>query len=498
MKPRSAGPLLPFSWARQHGVLAVDGQHGIQIYCHPDTSHAALMEAYRCLPGEPALARLEAEAFDQRLVAHYQQESGQAQKMIDDLGGELDFYALAEELPQQQDLLDEQDDAPIIRLINALLSEAIKERASDIHIETYESELVIRFRIDGALRRILAPQRKLAALLVSRIKVMSKLDIAEKRVPQDGRMALKVGGRAIDVRVSVMPASHGERVVMRLLDKQGVRLELPSLGMAPAHQQALLRLIRQPHGIILVTGPTGSGKSTTLYTLLSQINDEQRNIMTIEDPVEYELAGIAQTQVNPKVDMTFARGLRALLRQDPDVVLIGEIRDGETAQIAVQASLTGHLVLSTLHTNTAIGAVTRLRDMGVEPFLLSSSLSGVLAQRLVRRLCPQCREPYALPDAQRRLLGLPPTQAVTCWRPLGCEACSGQGYHGRIGLHELLVLDEPMRMAIHRGDGELDIAKLAAERYLPLRQDGIAKMCAGETSLEEVLRVTREGDGDEV
>ncbi|WP_440501016.1 GspE/PulE family protein, partial [Serratia nevei] len=282
------------------------------------------------------------------------------------------------------------------------------------------------------------------------------------------------------------------------LDKQGVRLELPSLGMAPAHQQALLRLIRQPHGIILVTGPTGSGKSTTLYTLLSQINDEQRNIMTIEDPVEYELAGIAQTQVNPKVDMTFARGLRALLRQDPDVVLIGEIRDGETAQIAVQASLTGHLVLSTLHTNTAIGAVTRLRDMGVEPFLLSSSLSGVLAQRLVRRLCPQCREPYALPDAQRRLLGLPPTQAVTCWRPLGCEACGGQGYHGRIGLHELLVLDEPMRMAIHRGDGELDIAKLAAERYLPLRQDGIAKMRAGETSLEEVLRVTREGDGDEV
>ena len=239
-------------------------------------------------------------------------------------------------------------------------------------------------------------------------------------------MALKVGGRAIDVRVSVMPASHGERVVMRLLDKQGVRLELPSLGMAPAHQQALLRLIRQPHGIILVTGPTGSGKSTTLYTLLSQINDEQRNIMTIEDPVEYELAGIAQTQVNPKVDMTFARGLRALLRQDPDVVLIGEIRDGETAQIAVQASLTGHLVLSTLHTNTAIGAVTRLRDMGVEPFLLSSSLSGVLAQRLVRRLCPQCREPYALPDAQRRLLGLPPTQAVTCWRPLGARPAAGR------------------------------------------------------------------------
>lgn len=498
MKRNSSGHLLPFSWARQQGVLAVAGLNGIEIYYHHQTTHEALMEAYRCLPDEPLLVKLDVEEFERRLVTYYQQESGHARKMIEDLGGELDFYALAEELPQQQDLLDEQDDAPIIRLINALLSEAIKERASDIHIETYESELVIRFRIDGTLRRILAPQRKLAALLVSRIKVMSKLDIAEKRVPQDGRMSLKIGGRAIDVRVSVMPASHGERVVMRLLDKHGVKLELPSLGMAPAHQQALMRLIRQPHGIILVTGPTGSGKSTTLYTLLNQINDEQRNIMTIEDPVEYELAGIAQTQVNPKVDMTFARGLRALLRQDPDVVLIGEIRDGETAQIAVQASLTGHLVMSTLHTNTAIGAITRLRDMGVEPFLLSSSLSGVLAQRLVRRLCPQCCEPYALSEAQLCLLGLPLTQPVTCWRPVGCDACGGQGYRDRIGLHELLVLDQPMRMAIHRGDSEVDIARLAASGYQPLRQDGIAKMRAGETSLEEVLRVTREGDDDEV
>ncbi|MBL3525161.1 type II secretion system ATPase GspE [Serratia plymuthica] len=498
MTPNPSGHLLPFAWARQHGVLAVAEQSDTLLYCHQKTAQAALMEAYRCLPGEPMLVRLEPEIFEQKLVAYYQQEAGHAQKMIDDLGGELDFYTLAEELPEQQDLLDEQNDAPIIRLINAMLSEAIKARASDIHIETYESELVIRFRIDGALQRILAPQRKLAVLLVSRIKVMSKLDIAEKRVPQDGRMTLKVGGRAIDVRVSVMPASHGERVVMRLLDKNSVRLDLPSLGMTQERQQALMRLIQQPHGIILVTGPTGSGKSTTLYTLLNQINDENRNIMTIEDPVEYELSGIAQTQVNPKVDMTFARGLRALLRQDPDVVLIGEIRDGETAQIAVQASLTGHLVLSTLHTNTAIGAITRLRDMGVEPFLLSSSLSGVLAQRLVRRLCPQCREPYALSDRQRRAFGLPVDQGVTCWRPLGCNACSGQGYLGRIGLHELLVLDEPMRLAIHRGDSEIDIMRLAASRYQSLRQDGIAKMSAGETSLEEVLRVTREGDGDEV
>lgn len=493
-----SGHLLPFFWARQHGVLAVAQAHGIALYCRRQTTLDALMEAYRCLPGEPLPVQLEEEVFEQKLVAHYQQETGHAQKMIEDLGSELDFYTLAEELPEQQDLLDEQNDAPIIRLINAMLSEAIKERASDIHIETYESELVIRFRIDGALRRILAPQRKLSALLVSRIKVMSKLDIAEKRVPQDGRMTLKVGGRAIDVRISVMPASHGERVVMRLLDKSSVRLDLPSLGMTPDRQQALLRLIQQPHGIILVTGPTGSGKSTTLYTLLNQINDENRNIMTIEDPVEYELSGVAQTQVNPKVDMTFARGLRALLRQDPDVVLIGEIRDGETAQIAVQASLTGHLVLSTLHTNTAIGAITRLRDMGVEPFLLSSSLSGVLAQRLVRRLCPQCRQPYALSERQRQSVDWPAEQSPICWRPMGCDACGGQGYRGRIGLHELLLLDEAMRLAIHRGDSEIDIKRLAASRYQSLRQDGIAKMSAGETSLEEVLRVTREGDGDEV
>ena len=372
--------------------------------------------------------------------------------------------------------------------IAELLAFSVKNKASDLHLSAGLPPMI---RVDGDVRRINIPaldHKQVHALVYDIMSDKQRRDY-EEFLEVDFSFEIPSLAR---FRVNAFNQNRGAGAVFRTIPSEVLTLE--DLACPPIFRE----LIDQPQGLILVTGPTGSGKSTTLYTLLNQINDEQRNIMTIEDPVEYELAGIAQTQVNPKVDMTFARGLRALLRQDPDVVLIGEIRDGETAQIAVQASLTGHLVLSTLHTNTAIGAVTRLRDMGVEPFLLSSSLSGVLAQRLVRRLCPHCREPYALPDAQRRQLGLASTRALTCWRPIGCEACGGQGYRGRIGLHELLVLDEPMRRAIHRSDGELDIARLAGERYQPLRQDGIAKMCAGETSLEEVLRVTREGDGDEV
>lgn len=489
---------IPFAWARQHRVVLSQDQQGNTLWCTHGINPLVLAELLRLLPGESHLMLLDDAEFEKKLLQKYQQESGNAQRMMEDLGSELDFYTLAEELPEQQDLLDEQDDAPIIRLINAMLSEAIKERASDVHIETYENELLIRFRIDGVLKKILTPQRQLAALLVSRIKVMSKLDIAEKRVPQDGRITLKIAGRAIDVRVSVLPASHGERVVMRLLDKGSVSLDLPHLGMDQGALASLLRLIALPHGILLVTGPTGSGKSTTLYSLLNQINDGHRNIMTIEDPVEFELNGISQTQVNPKVDMTFARGLRALLRQDPDVVLIGEIRDSETAQIAVQASLTGHLVLSTLHTNTAIGAITRLRDMGVEPFLLASSLSGVLAQRLLRRLCPYCRESYLLSPAQCELLQLPSAPPLHAWRAAGCEHCHGQGYRGRLAIHELLLVNEPVRKAIHQQESELYIEQLLGERRQTLRQDGIRKMLMGETSLEEVLRATGEESHGEI
>ncbi|EES0958292.1 Flp pilus assembly complex ATPase component, partial [Escherichia coli] len=383
-------PLLPFSFSRTQRILLLREQEGNRVFCMEDTPASALLEVRRVAEGPLNVTTVSAEAFEKQLVSSYQRDSDEARQMMAEIGNEMDFYTVAGELPDREDLLDANDDAPIIRLINAMLTEAIKEKASDIHIETYERHLQVRFRIDGVLREILRLHRNLASLLISRIKVMARLDIAEKRVPQDGRMVLRIGGRAVDVRVSTLPSNHGERIVLRLLDKNSVSLDLAALGMSQQNQRHIDALIRRPHGIILVTGPTGSGKSTTLYAALSLLNPRDRNIMTVEDPVEYELDGISQTQVNPKVDMTFARSLRAILRQDPDVVLVGEIRDGETAQIAVQASLTGHLVLSTLHTNSAAGALSRLQDMGIPPFLLSTSLLAVLAQRLVRTLCPRC------------------------------------------------------------------------------------------------------------
>lgn len=481
---------LSYAWARQHHALLTGEENRRTLWCRQDVSLATLAELARLLAEDIPLCLLDESAFEQKLLEHYQQGGSNTQKTMDDLGKELDFYSLAQALPATQDLLDEQDDAPIIRLLNAMLSEAIKERASDIHIETYDCELVIRFRIDGVLKTILKPRHQLAALLTSRIKVMSKLDIAEKRIPQDGRITLKIGGRSVDVRVSVLPTNHGERVVMRLLDKSSVSLDLGKMGVRSLELAALTRLVHQPHGVILVTGPTGSGKSTTLYALLMQINDGNRNIMTIEDPVEFELKGISQTQVNTRVDMTFARGLRALLRQDPDVVLLGEIRDTETAHIAVQASLTGHLVLSTLHTNTAIGAITRLRDMGIEPFLLASSLTGILAQRLVRKLCPHCRQPYALSAEQAHSIQLSPEIEPVAWRPVGCEKCHGLGYRGRLGIHELLLIDDAIRKAIHLHSSEQEIEQLCGDARHTLRQDGVRKLLMGETSIEEVLRVT--------
>ena len=412
--------------------------------------------------------------------------------MMEDIGNEVDLFSLADELPQTEDLLAGDDDAPIIKLINAMLSEAIKEGASDIHIETFEQELVIRFRVDGVLKEVLKPNRKLASLLVSRIKVMAKLDIAEKRIPQDGRISLRIAGRAVDVRVSTMPSSFGERVVLRLLDKNNARLNLEDLGMTERNRELFADLISKPHGIILVTGPTGSGKSTTLYAGMSQINSRDRNILTVEDPIEYEIPGIGQTQVNTKVDMTFARGLRAILRQDPDVVMVGEIRDLETAQIGVQASLTGHLVMSTLHTNTAAGAITRMEDMGVEPFLLSSSLLGVLSQRLVRTLCNSCKEGHIADERECQLLGVNPAEPPTIYRAVGCEECNFNGYRGRTGIHELLVVDETIREMIHSGKGEQSVEKYIRKHSPSIRQDGCNRVLAGRTTLEEVLRVTRE------
>ncbi|PXB03920.1 MULTISPECIES: type II secretion system ATPase GspE [Pectobacterium] len=485
-------PILPFAYARSQQILLLQRENdaNLQTICVAQTPPSALLEARRIAGCSLKIERVTEDEFERQLVISYQRDSEEARRLMEDIGNEMDFYTLVEELPDSDDLLDADDDAPIIRLINAMLTEAIKNKASDIHIETYERYLLIRFRVDGVLREILRPQRKLASLLVSRIKVMAKLDIAEKRIPQDGRMALRVGGRAIDVRVSTLPSNYGERVVLRLLDKNSVKLDLELLGMSERNRQLLDSLIHRPHGIILVTGPTGSGKSTTLYAALSRLNASERNIMTVEDPIEYELEGIGQTQVNTKVDMTFARGLRAILRQDPDVVLVGEIRDGETAQIAVQASLTGHLVLSTLHTNSALGALSRLQDMGVEPFLLSTSLLGVLAQRLVRTLCSDCSQPQPVDPVQAEQMGIAP--GTLLHNPVGCPQCSFTGYRGRIGIHELVLINDDVRAAIHRSDGEMAIAQILGGSRTTIRQDGLDKVLAGLTTWEEVIRVTKE------
>ncbi len=482
----------PFMFAKRHGVLVAGEEGGKVVVIHTANIDPVAVVELRRLMGQPLKLQLvDQETFDSQLAATYEQDSNEAMLMMGDIGGDMDLMQVAEHLPEPEDLLESEDDAPIIRLINALLTEAVKENASDIHIEPFENRLVVRFRVDGVLREVLEPQRVLAPLLVSRIKVMARLDIAEKRLPQDGRISLPVAGRAVDIRVSTLPSGNGERVVLRLLDKQAGRLDLESLGMASRDREDIDKLINKPHGIILVTGPTGSGKTTTLYAALQRLNSKRSNIMTVEDPIEYYLDGIGQTQVNTKVELTFARGLRAILRQDPDVVMVGEIRDLETAEIAVQASLTGHLVFSTLHTNSAVGAVTRLRDMGVEPFLLSSSLIGVLAQRLVRVLCNDCKEPYTAGAADCRALGVTAENPPTLYRPRGCVACNELGYRGRTGIYELVTVNDTMRAMIHDGEGELALEQLAREHSPSMRQDGWRSVQKGITSVEEVLRVTQ-------
>jgi general secretion pathway protein E len=481
---------LSFAFAKRHGVVVTRYVDGVaECACRTDTSPLAIAEVRRYLRMAMKLERVDEPVFDSLLRTAYEAGSD-AMQAAEGLEEATDLAHLAQELPENADLLESEDDAPIIRLINAVLTQAVKENASDIHIETFENRLVIRFRVDGVLREVLQSKRAVAPLVVSRIKVMSKLDIAEKRLPQDGRIGLKVAGRAVDVRVSTIPSGHGERVVLRLLDKQAGRLDLTSLGMEEQTEKMIDELIFKPHGILLVTGPTGSGKTTSLYAALERLNDNTRNIMTVEDPIEYYIDGIGQTQVNTKVEMTFARGLRAILRQDPDVVMIGEIRDLETAQIAVQASLTGHLVLSTLHTNTAVGAVTRLRDMGIEPFLLSSSLIGVMAQRLVRVLNPESKQPFTAGEYERRLLNLKDGEvSPTLYRP-GRDPAGG--YRGRTGIYELVVVDDQFRTMIHDGAAEHELERYARTMTPSIRDDGRAKVMKGVTTIEEVLRVTRE------
>ncbi|MDH3977775.1 MAG: type II secretion system ATPase GspE, partial [Gammaproteobacteria bacterium] len=479
--------LLPFSFAKRHGVLVhgYEDAHALTMVRN-DATPASLTEARRFIDGPLKIEIVTPEQFDARITQFYEQESNSKIAMVDGFGDDTDLFRAAQDLPEPSDLMESDDDAPIIRLINAVLTSAVKDNASDIHIEPFENRLIVRFRIDGVLREMLQTRRAVASLIVSRIKVMSKLDIAEKRLPQDGRISLRIAGRAVDVRVSTMPSGHGERVVLRLLDKHAGRLDLEELGMEPESRDLIDKMIHRPHGIILVTGPTGSGKTTTLYAALERINNDSRNIMTVEDPIEYYIDGIGQSQVNTKVDMTFARGLRAILRQDPDVVMVGEIRDLETAEIAVQASLTGHLVLSTLHTNTAVGAVTRLRDMGVEPFLLSSSLIGVVAQRLVRVLDPDVKQGHPALEYECREVGADPANPPMLYKPPE-DAALGNGFKGRSGIYEVIPIDDELRTMIHDGSSEQALEQYARTLRPSIRDDGMRQVLNGTTTLEEVL-----------
>jgi general secretion pathway protein E len=471
---------LPYAFAKAHTLLLEDEAGERVLWASEASGAAALAEVARV--HAPTRCEFEpAATLAGRIAAAYAGAGGSAAAVIGEVESEADLSRMMQELPAVEDLLEAADDAPIIRMLNALLTQAAKDGASDIHIEPYERASAVRFRIDGRLREVVAPNKALHAALISRLKIMAELDIAERRLPQDGRISLRIGGRAIDVRVSTLPSAHGERAVLRLLDKTESKFTLEGLGMGAALLASYARLIQQPHGIVLVTGPTGSGKTTTLYASLQRIDTATTNVLTVEDPVEYELPGIGQTQVNARIELTFAKALRAILRQDPDVIMIGEIRDFETAQIAIQASLTGHLVLATVHTNDAVSSVTRLVDMGVEPFLLSSSLLGTLAQRLVRKLCPACKREERLPDGTSR------------WHAVGCAACGHTGYKGRTGVYELMVADDALRALIHNRAPELDLRAAAVAGGLrPMREDGERLVRDGVTSLEEVVSVTRD------
>jgi len=487
---------VPLAFAKQYQLLPLTQQHGTVTVAVANPREIAALDDLRLLFGariEPVIVPhpILQEALN-RVYDHASQSTQELLDTLDEKALDLD----AAEWQEPRDLLEASDDAPIIRLVNSLFYQATKERASDIHIEPFEQELLIRFRIDGILYDSITPPKAIQPLLISRIKIMAGLNIAEKRLPQDGRIRLKVAGRDIDMRASVIPTAFGERVVLRLLDRASALLGLEELGLNGHNLAVVNRLIYQSHGIVLVTGPTGSGKTTTLYAALSTINSSEKNILTIEDPIEYQLRGIGQMQVHPKIELTFAAGLRSILRQDPDVIMIGEIRDAETAEIAIQSALTGHLVFSTLHTNDSFGAVSRLLDMGIEPFLVSSSVLGVMAQRLVRRVCPECRIPYRPDEGQIREIGL--TSEIVGDRPFyqpgaGCEACHNKGYRGRAGIHELLLLTDTIRALVMARADAATIRRAAVDSGMrTLRDDGAEKVLAGLTTVEEVIRVTQE------
>jgi general secretion pathway protein E len=486
---------IPYRFAREHNVLvstveADAEKRTVTLLCPALPSFSIIAELQRFLNADVQFNTINKEDFDNQLRKSYSRGQSEATQMAEDLGEDVDLEQLIQDIPQATDLLEEADDAPIIKLINALFNQAIREQASDIHIEAYENNSVVRFRIDGILKDITDFHRGFHGAVVSRLKVMAKLDIAEKRLPQDGRISLRVGDHAIDVRVSTLPTQHGERIVLRILDKQASRFNIADLGMSEAMQKRFKQLTQSLHGMFLVTGPTGSGKTTTLYAGLSHIDRTQRNIVTVEDPVEYDLEGIGQVHVNTKTGLTFASGLRSILRQDPDVVLVGEIRDLETAEIAIQASLTGHLVLSTLHTNTAIGAITRLQDMGVDSYLIASSLSGLLAQRLVRVLCNNCKQAVSATDKERQILGAGQDEEITLYNHVGCENCNHTGFRNRIGIFELIVINSEIKTMIHNGADEQTLVKEIRKTSPSILSDGLERVRQGITSLDEVLRVT--------
>ncbi|HCC24191.1 MAG TPA: type II secretion system protein GspE [Holosporales bacterium] len=488
--------LVPINYAKKNEIIPLRKEEGNIVVAMTDpTNHAALDDLNLIFdqPIRPVIANSQ-QVLDAINVC-YNRKAGSDQAVMSDLGDEENLDQMAQELEEVKDLLDASDEAPIIRLVNQLLFQGVKQKASDIHIEPFEKEIVVRYRIDGVLYDIMHPPKKAQNSILSRIKIMSNLNIAEKRLPQDGRIRIKLAGKDIDIRVSTLPTSFGESVVMRLLDRSKVLLTLDTLGILGEKLKIIRELVHSSHGIVLVTGPTGSGKTTTLYAALTEINAPDIKIITVEDPVEYQIPGINQTQVNAKIDMTFASSLRAILRQDPDVVMIGEIRDKETAEIAIQASLTGHLVLSTLHTNDSASSIARLIDMGMEPFLIASSLLGIVAQRLVRTLCKECAEPYEPDDVVLEQLGITREQlgGRLFYKAVGCHSCLETGYSGRCGVHEILVTNDEIRALIIKNVDAMTIKRAAMKSGLKtLRESGLDLVLEGKSSVDEVLSLTQE------
>ena len=489
--------LVPINFAKQHLLLPIKRTDDGVIVATADPLNTFALDDLRMILGQPVKPVLATSAvvLDGINRLYDRAVSGQAGDLVDDLE-QTDLDTLAQELEEPTDLLDASDEAPIIRLVNSLLFQAVKERCSDVHIEPMEREIVVRFRRDGILYEILRPPKRFQSSIISRIKIMGGLNIAEKRLPQDGRIRIKIAGKDIDIRLSTVPTVHGERVVMRLLDKSAVLLDLNEIGFSEGNLRTMNQLIHKSHGILLVAGPTGSGKTTTLYAALTKINTPGINILTVEDPVEYQLAGVGQVHVNEKIDLSFANVLRSFLRQDPDVIMVGEIRDVSTAEIAIQASLTGHLVFSTVHTNDAPGAITRLVDMGIEPFLVASSLVGVLAQRLVRQVCPHCRQKATPTDEEWTKLGLRETSTKKpdwVYKAVGCSKCFKTGYLSRTGIYELMIMDDEFRHLVLKNVDANSIKRAAvAKGMLTLREDGADKISQGLTTIEEVMRVTQE------